>query len=232
MAPKVALGIPWYDNGDPDRQQAYNFIQTYVPTLYPFSHLLVAGGDTKRLSRGAARNEVVLQAAIRGVDAVVVCDADTFPEEQSLRAAIDGCLNGERGLHFAFDRYRALSQRGTAGVLSSTEPDVAAKLGELDAECLGSLGGVMVVKPGDWFAAGGSPELDGWGFEDIIFAVCMRTLVGPTLWYPGWITHLWHPNACRVGSTQYNINIGICKQFEAAQGDENEIRHLIQVHYE
>lgn len=216
---KVALGIPYWGD-DPVRQSNYEFVKDYVLGLYPWD-VLINNGPGEH-TRGGARNSIAASADAQEVDVVVLCDADTFPEKEGLDRAIEAAYT-LGGLHFAFQRFRGLSPIGT-GMLKN---NITGWEQQLEMECLGSMGGCIVIRPDEWWAAGGSPEMDGWGFEDVMFAVQARTLLRGNTWHPGWITHLWHGSECRVGSPSYVRNIEICKKVEALDGDPAGIRRFI-----
>lgn len=213
---RVALGFPYWGD-DPVRESNFLHVLDRVSGLYPFDFVYNIGGNW---TRGSARNRIVDVA--KDYDVVVICDADTFPEPEPLRVAIEAAYS-LGGLHFPFNQFRGLNHDGT----------VALKTGLtgwdrlLDMECLGSMGGVIVIRPDQWWEAGGSPEMDGWGFEDVMFAVQARTLLRVNTWHPGWITHLWHGTECVVGSEAYLRNIKVCKEVEALDGDESGIRRYI-----
>lgn len=217
---KVGLGIPFWGN-DPLRLKNHEWVVSYMLHAYPFDKMI--GMTEGCTTRGGARNRLMDQLA--DCDVVVLCDADTVPEVSGLKAAIMAAyVHG--GLQFAYDRFRALNGRGT-DLLMAGNPTAAYE--HLASVAEGGLGGVMAIRPDQWWKAGGSPELEGWGFEDVIFAVQARTLLTTdNAWSPGWITHLWHPTECSVGSEQYNKNIAVCKKYEAASWDKPAIKELLR----
>lgn len=216
---KVALGIPFWGE-DPYRLRNMDYIWKKMEDMFSWSSMAHSMEST---NRGAARNELVAQAVRLESDVVVLCDADTFPEEYALRQAI-GAAYEQGGLHFAFNHFQQLTEEGTNEILAggSTWPF------KLAAQGPGSLGGCMAIRPADWVAAGGSPELVDWGFEDVIFAVQARTFLRENTWHPGTITCLWHPNECHVGSESYERNIAVCKEVEAFSGDDIWLREYIK----
>lgn len=223
---KAHLGIPfWGDN--PHRLRSFGFVSEMMQKMWQWNSATIGvpGIKPSYHTRGGSRNYIVREAMAAGADVVVLCDADTYPEQgallQSIREAyVDG------GLHFSFDRFRAFNERGTDLLLGGNPTGAYA---ELESECLGSLGGCMAIRPDEWARAGWSPELEGWGFEDVIFAVQARTLLDhDNKWHPGQISHLWHPTTWKFGTPEYAHNIGVCKRFEAASWDKPAIRALIE----
>lgn len=219
---KVGLGIPMWGD-DPDRLRNFEYVFDHMAKMYPWQNVIAGSPDYKQ-NRGAARNH--LMRRMEDCDVVVLCDADTYPTLNGLMEAMMGA-RAKGGLHFAYDRFRAITRYGTELLLSGRVQHPGHDL-PLESECLGSLGGVMAMTPTDWWNAGGSPELKGWGFEDVIFAVQARTLIRDNEWHTGTITHLWHPSSVFIGSDQYNKNIAECKRYEAASGDPAAIRALIR----
>lgn len=219
---KVVLTIPYWGS-DPLREKNFEWVYQHVSGMYGWHNIGAGTFDCPLPTRGGVRNTAVRWAEIQGADVVVLCDADTFPERIALRKAIEAAAVG--GLQFAYNRYRALNQRGTDLLMGGNPIEACA---QLESQAEGGLGGVMAIRPDEWWKAGGSPELEGWGFEDVIFAVQARTLLSTDCaWTDGWITHLYHPTECSVGSEDYNRNIAVCKRYEAADGNPEEIRKLI-----
>lgn len=203
---KVGLGVPYWGD-DPLRFLHLQTVSDILGDMFPWDSFAFS---YKATERGAARNELVSQAIRLGLDVIVLCDADTYPEGYALRQAI-GAAYEHGGLHFPYDNWRLVDGHG-----------------DVRAAGPGSLGGCMVIRPDDWMAAGGSPELDGWGFEDVMFAVQARTFLRPNTWYPGLLTCLWHPTECAVGSYQYNLNILECKSVEALDQNQQGLRAHIR----
>lgn len=225
--PDVGLAIPYWGH-ELHRELSRNFIKQTMSELYPWAIFYDAEVPEDKRTRGGARNYFMDLALEDCLDVMVVCDADTYCTADGLQKAIEFC-DEFGGLHLPFDRFRALNQRSTADVLSGRVSKFA-KDDELELEmaCLGSFGGVIAMSPQDWNAAGRMPELEGWGFEDVIFAVQARTLLPrDNEWHPGTITHMYHPTECNVGSESYNANISVCREYEAADRDPEAIRSLL-----
>lgn len=219
----VMLGSPFFGD-DPIRLRNLKETVSAVMGMHDFKWWSTAG-YIDRDNRGLARNNIVAHALRLKADVVVICDADCIPEPGGLGAAMYAAYT-HGGLHFAFDKFRGLTEQGTTQYRRGLP---LLQAGDIDYECPGSLGGVMAIRPADWVAAGWSPELEGWGFEDVIFAVQARTLLGrPNTWHPGWVTHQWHPTLWRMGDPDYVRNIGICKQFEAVDQNPDGIEQLIR----
>lgn len=217
----VAVVIPWRP-GTPERNAHHEYARAHLLNLLPDAiHLDVDSGHTP-FSRAGSRNEGVRLAEIAGADVVVICDADTLPEAEPLRAAIDAAADGR--LHLPYTWYRGLSRDGTAQYLA----------GSPAADCPTDLahewatGGVLVIQPASWWAMGGMDErMVGWGFEDAAARICADALLGPTVKHDGTITHLWHPQESGLGSPQHVANGQLCQRYVDATGDPNAIRALL-----
>lgn len=201
---RVALGIPFWGD-DPVRQRLFERAAAVLKDIYHWEDIHICYDVP---NRGGARNELVRWSA--DADVIVLCDADTYPEAETLEQAIETAYT-DGGLHFAYDQWQLVRDNGS-----------------LHASGPGSLGGCMAIRPSDWFAAGGSPELVGWGFEDVMFAVQARTFLKPNTWHTGMLTCLYHPTECAVGSPQYDINIAECKKVEALDQKPEELRAHIE----
>lgn len=219
---KVSLGMPFWGK-DLTRKRNFDYCWPLMSQIWRW-HDAQWRVPIDVETRGAARNWMVRQLQATGADVVVLCDADTFVEQDALLVAVNRAATG--GLHFAYNGYRYLSPASTDRVVSGDFD----RLFDLptDMQGPGSLGGCMAIDPQEWWSAGGSPELTGWGFEDVIFAVQARTLLSADLtWSSGWLYHLYHPSECHPGSEQYQVNIRECREYEQADGQPMLVRKLI-----
>jgi hypothetical protein len=217
----VAVVIPWRP-GSVERNAHHDTVRAHLHALLPeAAHLDVDSGHTL-FSRAGSRNAGVRQAAAAGADVVVLCDADTLPEDEALHAAIDAAGDGR--LHLPYSWFRGLSQDGTAAYLAGAPAaDCPA-----DLEHQWSTGGVLVITPAAWWQAGGMDErFTGWGMEDAAFRIAADALLGPTVRHAGTITHLWHPPESNLGSPQHIANGQHCQRYVEATGKPDEIRALI-----
>lgn len=218
---KVAFAVPYWGN-DPVRDRNHEAVIDTMTCRYPFD--MFVGTPQGVYNRGMARNALVDQVTGKA-DVIVLCDSDIIGEKIPLQQAIEAAYR-DGGLHFPYNAYKYLTEESTEFYLDGWTAEHL----NCDMEGPGSYGGIMVIRPDEWWKAGGSPELNGWGFEDIIFAIQARTLLDNDLqWYEGDILHLWHPSEVSVGSPSYNSNISLCKKFELYDGDREGIQTLIQL---
>ena len=205
---KVGLAIPhWGEDSTRLRNYIWNAQKMVDTFAWDSLYWLPPDGDW---NRGKARNNLVKQAYDDGCMVLVICDADCHVTKTGIETAVLRALEGD--LAFCFDRYIGLTQEGTENYKRGvTGPD------DIYFECPGSLGGCLAVRPELWMRTGGQPEMEGWGYEDIITAVLWRWMNGPTTWAPGTIYHFWHPIRHIAADIDSTRNIGICKRFEAAE---------------
>lgn len=217
----VAVVIPWRP-GTPERNAHHEHVRAHLAALLPDAiHLDVDSGHTP-FSRAGSRNEGVRLAQIAGADIVVICDADTLPEAEPLHAAIEAATDGV--LHLPYTWYRGLSETGTTQYLAGRPATNCLT----DLEHQWATGGVLVVQPEAWWAAGGMDErFVAYGFEDAAYRIAADALLGPTVRHHGTITHLWHPSEVGHGSPQHVANGQLCQRYVDATGNPDVIRALL-----
>lgn len=215
---KVTVAIP-FRPGALDREIHADYVAARLRQMLPDAdHLMV--DVPGQFSRARVRNEAVRRAA-DGV--VVLCDADTIPEEQPLREAIAGAAADGR-LHLPYTRYRALSPEGTLAVYArGTDPAHA----PVTEDSMRPIGGVWVIRADAWWAAGGMDErFVGWGYEDDAFWAAAGCLLGEPVRHHGTITHLHHAPAANIRSPQYRANRLRYQQYARARRDPDAMRRL------
>lgn len=217
----VALIIPWR-GGQPQREQHHLTVVNHMRALLPDAVHIDADSGHQPFSRAGSRNHGVHQAHQQGADVVVICDADTLVEAEPLKAAIEAATDGL--LHLPYSRYRSLTALGLKRYRTGT-PLTAC---EVDHDHEWATGGVIVMQPQAWWAAGGMDEtFTGWGFEDTSFRIAADALLGPTVKHPGTIHHLWHPQDWQLGSEQYQRNAARAQQYVDAEGKPDEVRRIV-----
>ncbi len=140
---------------------------------------------------------------------LVIADADLFPEAETLQAAVSQAQQ-DGLMHLPFDKYRAMSRRGTKAFYSTVV------VGDIEHTYDGATAGVIVMSPDTW--VGADTRFEGWGWEDTAFSYAVETLVGPLQYHPGWLTHLWHPPFKDRQSRAFRNNRALCGRYEAARG--------------
>ncbi|MDH2424761.1 galactosyltransferase-related protein [Sphaerisporangium sp. TRM90804] len=218
----VAVVIP-YRGTTPERERAYKAVSKALRGMLPDAvHLAVDSGH-EPFNRAASRNLGVRLAGDAGCDVVVLCDADTIPQKTPLLAAIDGAREDGR-LHTPFNRFLGLTEQGAHDYLQGAPVEAC----EVELDYAWSVGGVFVIRPDAWAAAGGMDErFTVWGSEDVAFVRAADTLLGQTLRHPGHIVHLWHPPAQRVGTPANDAVWDLAARYAQADRDANAMRALI-----
>lgn len=218
---QVAVVIPWR-GGQPDREHHHRIVRDHLRALLPDAVHIDVDSLADPFSRAGSRNEGVRIAQDIAADVVVLCDADTLVEPEPLHAAIAAATDGR--LHLPYTRYRALTQAGTTLHLDGVPADDCPA--ELESDW--STGGILVIEPASWWAAGGMDELfTAWGFEDSSFRICADALLGPTVKHDGTITHLWHPSAFDPDSEQYQTNMALAQRYVDAEHQPEAVRALL-----
>jgi len=155
-------------------------------------------------------------------EVLVVGDADTIPEAQSLRAAIAAASRS--GLvHLPYAEYRWLGETGMAQFLVGTA------LENCDFELVpGACSGVYVTTARSWASHGGQDErFRGWGFEDAAWYLAHGTLLGePPRRNPGRVFALHHVAETRAG-LHYDANAALMQRYRSAAGDSGAMRSLL-----
>jgi hypothetical protein len=224
----VAVVIPWRP-GTAQRNAHHDYVRQHLRAVIPSAlHIGVDSGvDSGHtpFSRAGSRNKGVRIAQTSGADVVVICDADTLVEAEPLHAAIAAAGDGR--LHLPYTWYRGLSEAGTQTYLDGTDPALC----PTDWEHEWATGGVLVIQPEAWWAAGGMDEaFTSWGFEDTAFRTAADALLGPTVKHPGTITHLWHPLESGLGSPEHIAGGQRMQRYVDATGNPEAIRELINEH--
>lgn len=122
----------------------------------------------------AARNHLV-RGPLAGADVMILSDADTLPDRNSLEAAIYGA-SYDGFVHLPYHLYR--DEHGTF----------------VD----GATSGVYVFEPAAWEATNGQDEkFNGWGYEDAAWRLAHLTLRGPVVPHRGTVVAAGHDPAPR-----------------------------------
>ncbi|NQX25959.1 hypothetical protein HQQ81_01155 [Microbacteriaceae bacterium VKM Ac-2854] len=202
--------IPW--RAQPSRLAAYDAVTAWYREVLPEARILpIDSGDTP-FNLARCRNLGV--ASVEPDEPIVIADADTFPEEAPLRAAIAAA--GDGVTHLPYTEYRWLGPEGTAQYFAGTAlPDCEYTVVH------GACSGVYVSTPRVWAAHAGQDEgFRGWGFEDSAWLVAHRMLLGAEpARHEGRVYALHHLTQLREGE-QYEANAARMQRYRdaAAQG--------------
>lgn len=212
---KVLLAFPW--RGDKERTPIFEVVKPAVRALYPFDGAITTDSLHKPFNRAASRNLAVVHALRLHYDVIVLCDADSIPEQEPLERAIDAAYT-TGGLHVPFDVVRVLSRKSLHNGRDWDSRPVLYSYGP-------SCGGIYIIRPSEWVQAGGMDErITGWGYEDQIFLVAVNTFLGGYTNYPGQLFNINHGRGPELESVQSNR--GLVDDYHAAQYDQTAVRRL------
>ena len=210
--------IPW--RPQPSRLGALDAVVAWYRANLPDADIRLVDCLDDVFNLSQARNLGI--ASVEDPDEVVVIgDADTLPQRDSLFAAIEGAGRSGR-VHLPYDEYRWLGASGTAQFSAGTP------LEECDFELVrGACSGVYVTTPRTWSSHGGQDErFRGWGFEDAAWYLAHETLLGevPRREH-GLVFALHHVAQPREGE-QYDANAALMERYREASGDPVAMREL------
>lgn len=221
MTAPVTVAVP-FRGGHLDREIHADYIRARLRAMLPEARHITADAPGAGFSRAGARNAAVREA---GTGVVVLCDADTLPEEQPLRDAITSAANDGR-LHLPYTLYRALGPDSTLAVYARGLDPHQVQASETSMR---PIGGVWVIATEAWWAAGGMDErFIGWGFEDDAFWAAAGCLLGAPVRHNGVITHLFHQSAATSPrSDEYRRNRDRYAAYARARRHAPSMRRLV-----
>lgn len=219
MSPFTVV-IPW--RPAPTREPAYAFVTDWYARHVPEATVRAIDTADDVFVLSACRNEAV--RSIPPGEVVVINDADTFPQVNVLRAAVEAARTSGR-VHLPYTEYHWLGAEGTAQLQSGSAPE------DCDFELVkGACSGVYVTTPRTWAAHGGQDErFRGWGFEDAAWYLAHSTLFGaPPVRHEGSVYALHHRAEVRAGE-RYEANAALMERYRAASGDPAAMAQLVGV---
>jgi hypothetical protein len=216
--PPATVVVPWRPSRS--RLPAFEFLLEWYRRVLPEFTVQTIDTDDDVFVLAACRNRAI--AAFDLDEVVVVCDADTLPEPEPLRAAVAAARTS--GLvHLPYTQYRWLGAGGDAQLRAGTPAE----------ECVhdlvvGACSGVYVTTPRTWARHGGQDErFRGWGFEDAAWYLAHEALLGaPPVRHEGRVYALDHPIESRAGS-RYDANAALMVRYRAAEGDPAAMAQLV-----
>lgn len=215
---KVSLAIP-YRGTTSSRVAAYQRMLSQVVNLFPWDNVESYDSDPPEpFNRAAARNLAVRENA--NSDVVVICDADSIPEQRPLRNAIFSAKTVGQ-LNFPFDQVIYLTREGTR-YINSRKIESLPVLRRAGS----SQGGCFVCSPRVWWDFGGMDErLSGWGYEDRQMLICSNTLGGKPIIHEGKLYCLWHRKT--PADVPKRDDSLVFMEYESLNGDSQRLREYI-----
>lgn len=215
----VTVVIPW--RPAPSRIAAFETVTDWYREALPHAEIVTIDSDDEVFCLARCRNLGVRSADGPG-EVVVIADADTIPQVEPLRSAIQAAATS--GLvHLPYTEYRWLGEDGTARFAAG------APLEECEFELVrGACSGVYVTTAETWQSHGGQDErFRGWGFEDAAWYIAHDTVLGlPPQRHPGRVFAL-HHRAERRDGAQYEANVTLMQRYRDAAGDIAAMRQLV-----
>lgn len=214
----VTVIVPW--RPAPSRVPAFEFVVDWYARLLPEFRVQTIDTDDDVFVLAACRNRGI--AAHDPDEVVVVCDADTLPQPEPLRAAVAAARTS--GLvHLPYTEYRWLGREGDAQIRADVAPE------DCDHELvIGACSGVYVTTPRTWERHGGQDErFRGWGFEDAAWNLAHQALLGaPPVRHEGHVYALHHAAEVRAGA-RYEANAALMERYREAEGDPVAMAQLV-----
>lgn len=214
----VTVIVPW--RPAPSRVPAFEFVVDWYARLLPEFRVQTIDTDDDVFVLAACRNRGI--AAHDPDEVVVVCDADTLPQPEPLRAAVAAARTS--GLvHLPYTEYRWLGREGDAQIRAGVAPE------DCDHELvIGACSGVYVTTPRTWERHCGQDErFRGWGFEDAAWNLAHQALLGaPPVRHEGHVYALHHAAEVRAGA-RYEANAALMERYREAEGDPVAMAQLV-----
>lgn len=215
----VSVVFP-YRGTTEDRKRAFRYVYDHMESMLPGAEIVVADDGSPTFSRAGSRNKGVREAAN---DIVVVCDADSIPQERPILEAIESAYDNR--LHLPYTHFLSLTREHSAKVLKDGARPRASKPQFVSTN---SVGGVLVMTKEAYFAVGGQDEgFEGWGGEDVAFAFACEALLGPHVRHSGHLYGLWHESDMDQQSKQYKTNIERQNLYKRYRKDPEGMRQLL-----
>jgi N-terminal domain of galactosyltransferase len=211
--------IPW--RPAPSRIDAFERVVAWYERTLPEFEIRTLDTDDDLFALARIRN-LAVTILDDPDDVVVINDADTFPDPEPLRSAVDVAAHGGR-VQLPYTAYHWLGPEGSAQFATGSAPqDCTYEL--VHRAC----SGVYVTTRRTWQAHGGQDErFRGWGFEDAAWYLAHETLLGaPPQRHQGRVYALNHDVETRAGD-QYERNTLLMQRYRDAAGDPTAMAALV-----
>ena len=220
----VAVVVPWRDQGDPDRQAAWEWLRRRWQTSHP-DWLLVEADCDGPWNKPRALNDTIAEVDCR---VLVVADADCIVDSHRLGwAAHDAQVVPwivPHGPVLRMDQKSSVQLYG-----QPADVDLPDDPGLIRNPYKGFAGGgLFVIGRAQWDRVGGfDPKFTGWGAEDEAFAVAADTLVGPHIRYDGPLWHLYHHPGLRGKHPKWKQNRQRLETYRTVADDRTAMASLV-----
>lgn len=191
---KQDLILPWRDSGCLARKRHFEFIHDYYAKEF---NVIVADNEGK-FDVGTARNNGVRQSTS---DVVVIFDADTYVEYESVYDAILA-TNLCGGLTKPFSTFGYMDEESTERFYAG-ERNFSSLVFQSEPSNNFQGGAWIIDKDRYWEVGGMDEHFPGWGAEDDAFHIVCRRTFGSEMWVGGYGYHLYHPAHRVTSATNY-----------------------------
>lgn len=166
---------------------------------------------------------VMRAARASDADIVIVADADVWTT--AIAAAVDAVLVGAPWA-VPHARVHRLTEAATAAVRAGQHH---INLETVEPPYRGVAGGGIVVLPRDTLLEVPlDVRFEGWGQEDVSWAIALHTLAGRAWRGSADLIHLWHPPQPRVSRRTGSLaGSRLARRYAAARGNPDQMRALL-----
>ena len=205
---KLGIIIPWREQ--PSRVKAFEHVYNWYQTNFPDTKIYLPDHPGNVWLPSHTRNDGVRMAEADGCDIVILADADSIANIDSLREAIDDAY--EDGLmHNPYRYFTYLGGTDTKRYLDGIENIKLKQSRET------SIWGIVVTKVSTWWELGGMDEkFMAWGAEDDAMYYAHRIIKkSPFIKHDGTAFALHHKSQMSDIKTKeiYKQNYAIYKQY-------------------
>jgi hypothetical protein len=181
----TSILVPFRTGDCPHRDAAWGHVRRRYES-WPIHVGSCAGEWSKGSALAAAR-------AGTSADVLVLADADSFVDADTLRAAINLVESRAVGWVVPHRTVYRLNQKETSRVLAGAQPRLGATIRAPYPAVAG--GGITVVAASAFDDVRGVDDRYlGWGGEDLSFGWALETLAGQPARLDAPLVHLWHPH--------------------------------------
>jgi predicted glycosyltransferase involved in capsule biosynthesis len=211
---RVLLGFPFRGTGA--RATIFELVKPIVQGLYPFDECIVRDSTHDEFNRAASRNLIAQYAMDGQYNVCVICDADSIPDQDILREAIEEC-DKEGEVRIPFDIVKVLPMGRF--VKNPTKYASLRQSRQYGPSC----GGIYIFRPTIWRTLGGMDErIEGWGYEDRIFLSVLRTFNEGPIYHVGNLYNIDHQRD--MSSLEYGPNRDLMERYLAAEGNQDAFK--------
>lgn len=184
----ISFIIP-YKSCNNERDTIFDWVRKRIISLFPYSEKIVCEYKKNPFSRGRAINQGVSKAT---KDILILLDADIIFDKNVIYKSIELLQNNSWVI--PYNEYCTVTSSDSQRILNC-ESDIDTEEAKPFKACIftHTLGAISIIKRKDFIKIGGFDErLEGWGFDDNVFAHKADTIIGKHVRLDGQIYHLYH----------------------------------------